>query len=37
MTGCLKWIVILALLPFALYTLFWIAVGALVFLGVMAS
>ena len=25
MSGCLKWIIILALLPFALYTLAWIA------------
>lgn len=37
MSGCLKWVIILALLPFALYTLFWVAVGVLVFLGVMAS
>jgi hypothetical protein len=37
MSGCLKWVIILALLPFALYTLFWIGVGLLVFLGLMAS
>jgi hypothetical protein len=37
MTGCLKWVIILALLPLALYTIFWIFVGLLVFLGVMAS
>lgn len=24
MSGCLKWVIILALLPFALYTLAWI-------------
>lgn len=34
MTGCLKWILILALLPAALYTLFWLAV---VLLGVAAG
>lgn len=37
MTGCLKWIVILALLPMAVVTLFWILVFFLGFLGVMAS
>lgn len=37
MSGCLKWILILALLPMALYTLFWIGVGILVFMGIMAS
>ena len=37
MNGCLKWVIILALLPLALWTLFWIGVGLLVFLGVMAS
>lgn len=37
MTGCLKWVIILALLPLALYTLFWIAFGVLVFLGLLAS
>jgi hypothetical protein len=37
MTGCLKWIIILALLPFALYTLFWCAVALLVLIGVMST
>jgi len=36
-TGCLKWIIILALLPAALFTLFWLGMIALVALGLMAS
>ena len=37
MTGCLKWVVILALLPMAAVTLFWIGVALLAFIGIAAS
>jgi hypothetical protein len=37
MTGCLKWVVILALLPLAAVTLFWIGVAVLAFIGVMLA
>jgi hypothetical protein len=36
-TGCLKWIVILALLPAALFTLFWIGMIALAAIGIAVS
>ena len=35
MKGCLKWVIILALLPMALVTLFWIGIGSLAFLGLL--
>lgn len=37
MTGCLKWVVILALLPLAAVTLFWIGVAILAFIGIAVS
>jgi hypothetical protein len=37
MSGCLKWVIILALLPAALVTLFWAGVALLAFIGLMAS
>lgn len=37
MKGCLKWVIILALLPMALVTLFWIGVGSLGLLALLLS
>ena len=37
MSGCLKWIIILALLPAAAVTLFWIVVAVLAAIGVAVS
>lgn len=37
MNGCLKLVAILALLPLALLTLFWLVMGFLVFLGLVSS
>jgi len=36
-TGCVKWIVILALLPAALFTLFWLTMFALATFGIFLS
>ena len=37
MSGCLKWVIILALLPTALFTLFWIGMLALAAFGIALS